>query len=119
MIETTSVYIGLLRADGSEPSALSGYQRIYTGEAPLPQIPELVSQNQIAFDAVTAPGYGGITAIAAFRTQQDGDPVWEQQLPMALDIHEGVIPFIFKGQLVRGLEVQAQVIMQSDDLCGF
>ena len=119
MNKTTSVYIGLLRADGSEPPALSGYKRIHAGETELSQIPDLVSRNQICFDDVAAPGYGEISAVAAFRTQQDESPVWAQQLPVPLDIHEGVIPFVFKGQLMRGLEVQAQVIMQSADLCGF
>lgn len=119
MIEKHSVFVGLLRADGSEPSALSGYKRIPAGESEFSKIPEVVSRQQIIFDDVQAPGYGEITAIAVYHKQESGRPVWLQELPAAVDVHEGVIPIIVRGQLLRGLEVQAQVTMQSADLCRF
>ena len=121
MSKMTSVYIGLLKEDGCEPSSRAGYMRIQTpgrvSEAQLSQIAEIVARTTVVFNDVVAPGYGEITTIAAFTAPHGGVPVWTQHLSAPLDIHTGVIPFVYKGQLMRGVAVQAQVNMQSADLC--
>lgn len=110
-------YVGLLRADGSEPPAASGYKRVFVENMKLTNHALTLSDKQIVFDDVTAPGYGEITAIAVYLNQHDVEPAFLIEFP-AVEIHEGIIPLIVNNQLLRGMEVQAQVIMQSADLCG-
>lgn len=111
----TYVYIGLLRHDGTEPPRESGYRRI---PVQVPENERILPGRQIVFPDVTAPGYGVIAMAAAYEDEEDREPLGVQLFPEALDVHEGVVPVIYNGTLYRGVEVQAQVTMQSADMCG-
>lgn len=108
------VHIGLLRHDGTEPSKESGYRRIPVQR---PEDGDILSGRQIVFPDVTAPGYGVIAKAAAYADESAPMHLAAWELPMALDVHEGVVPVIHDGTLYRGVEVQAKVELSSADLC--
>lgn len=109
------VYIGLLRADMTEPCAESGYAR---AEVPCANLRDLYCGRQIVFPDVKAPGYGVITSVAVYDKKNDGMVVDAWNLPAPQDVHEGVVPLLYNGVLYRGMEVQARVELGSMDLCG-
>lgn len=111
-------YIGLLLVNDSEPAAETGYARIPLGDVAIPDIPGLPFQNQIVFEDVKNPGYGDVAAVALFCKPQDSEPLWVWKLPTPVNVHEGVIPAIVNGQLIRGVEVKAEIYLQSADICG-
>lgn len=100
-------YIGLLRHDGTEPPRESGYRRI----------PVKTPARQVVFPEVTAPGYGVIAQLAVYADETAMEPLDVLTFPVALDVHEGVVPVIQNGVLYRGVEVQATVELCSADLC--
>lgn len=112
-----NAYIVLLRADGTEPDAASGYRRICIGEVDMIAVPQLLQDRQISFPDVTAPGYGEIAAIAVSDRETKGPALWVWPLPEVLDVHEGVIPVICKGKLYRGVTAQVKTIVRSAGLC--
>ena len=113
------VYLGLLRVDGNEPQATSGYKRVYIGEITRELLLELMNNHQTAFPVAIAEGYGVIQAIVAYAGSESKEMIEKWDLPEPVDVHKDVIPFIFRGTLYRGLEIQAEICLQSDDLCGF
>lgn len=113
---TDMLYAGLLRLDGTEPPQESGYRRI---PVPGAKLPNALFGRQIVFPDVTAPGYGVVDKITVYVDESAPMYLASWDLPEPLDVHEGVIPIIANGRLLRGLEMQAQVTMQSADLCGF
>lgn len=101
-------YIGLLRADGTEPDKASGYRRVAV-EAKWEGSLCLVKGSQIVFPDVTAPGYGVISTAAVYKQNEGGEPVFTYPLPEALDVHQGVVPVLHRGRLWRGVETQVKV----------
>lgn len=101
-------YIGLLRADGTEPDKASGYRRTYIEHAEGP-LDKLLAEHQVVFPDVTAPGYGMIGAAALYDREEGGEPTDTWQFPDVLDVHEGVVPVIHKRKLWRGVEARATV----------
>ena len=118
MSKKITAYISLLRADGSEPEISSGYARSCLGEVDLLEIPVLLRNRQIPFPDVLPPGYGDIVAIAVYDQETEGEALWIWPLPAPMDVHAGVTPVIMDGTLYRGVEVKAQVILRTSDLCG-
>ena len=112
-----NAYIALLRADGTEPEAASGYRRSCLGEVDSIEIPQLLENRQIPFPDVTEPGYGEIVAVAVSDREERGQALWVWPLPEPVDVHPGVTPVIYNGKLYRGVAVQAKVVTQSADLC--
>ena len=109
------LYIGLLRHDGTEPPRETGYRRI---SVPGAKLPDVLPGRQIVFPDVTAPGYGVIAKAAAYVDESAPMHLAAWDLPMAVDVHEGVVPVIHNGTLYRGVEVQATVELSSTDICG-
>jgi hypothetical protein len=101
-------YIGLLRADGTEPDKASGYRRVAV-EAKWEDSLCLVKGSQIVFPDVTAPGYGVISTAAVYEQNEGGEPVFTYPLPEALDVHQGVVPVLHRGRLWRGVETRATI----------
>lgn len=118
MSKKITAYISLLRADGSEPEISSGYVRSCLGEVDLLEIPVLLRNRQIPFPDVLPPGYGHIVGIAVTDQETEGETLWVWPLPEPMDVHPGVTPVIFDGKLYRGVEVKAQIVLRSSDLCG-
>lgn len=108
------VYVGLLVSD-KEPPAESGYSRVRLEDVDILDVPTLLKDRQIVFPDVTAPGYGLVTDICAF--DEGGELLYTWPLPESVDIHEGVVPAILDGRLVRGMDVSAQVIASLKDAC--
>jgi len=102
-----SIYIGLQRCDGTEPAG-AGYRRIIVSGTG--QLPYALRGQQIAFPAVSSPGYGIITAIAAYGQATGGEAlqVWPMECPV--DVHQGVVPVIWDGKLLRGVEMQVKSV---------
>lgn len=112
-----NTYIGLLRADGTEPDKASGYRRTYIGKTE-EELPGILAERQVVFPDVTAPGYGIIAAAALYDREEGGDPMDTWQFPEALDVHEGVVPVIHKGRLWRGVEAKATVCVRPNAQSG-
>ena len=93
------MYIGLLNGS-HEPDSSTGYARV-KGE--LSQV--------LAFDA--DKGYGMITHIALFDAAEGGKPLKTIELPEPVDCHDGVIPLVHNGKLLRGLDVTAHVTLKT------
>jgi hypothetical protein len=110
-----SVYVGLLRADMTEPCVESGYTRV---EVPCANLKDLYCGRQIVFPDAMAPGYGVITSVAVYDKKFGGEVVDAWNLLAPQDVHEGVVPLLYNGTLYRGMEVQAKVELGSMDLCG-
>lgn len=104
-------YIGLLRADGTEPDKASGYRRVAV-EAKWEDSLCLVKGSQIVFPDVTAPGYGVISTAAVYEQNEGGEPVFTYPLPEALDVHQGVVPVLHRGRLWRGVETRATITVK-------
>lgn len=112
-----TVYIGLLRPDGTEPDAASGYKRVCIGEADLRDPSEILRTRQIVFPDTETPGYGVISHVAVYCGETDSPAVVSYRLPEAMDVHQDVTPVIYQGRLYRGVAVQAKAVMQSRDRC--
>ena len=111
------IYIGLARADFTEPTAESGYTRICLGTYSLQEITNCLENKQIVFNEVRSPGYGHIAHMLLYLESEGSEPFYIWNVQPAIDVHEGVTPAIFNGHLIRGIEVQAEIILNSNDLC--
>ena len=112
-------YIGLLRADGTEPPEKSGYARAALGEVDIWDIPTIPSQRQIVFPEVRDPGYGVITAYVLFNCPEvDAPPLYIWPLPEPVNVHMGTVPVIHNGPLLLGVDVTANIVIQSAELGG-
>ena len=113
-----NIYIGLLRKDGTEPDAKSGYRRLCAGIYDIVSKPEIFGGKQFAFPTVTEPGYGEIASVAICEKEYGGKFLRVWDFKAAQDCHTGVIPVIYNGNLYRGMEVQAKVNMNTADYVG-
>lgn len=89
------MFIGLLCGD-HEPDPSSGYARV---EGYLTQT--------LAFN--TSSGYGMVTHIALYDDAEGGEPLKTIELPEPVDVHDGVIPIIHEGKLLRGIDITAKL----------
>ena len=112
-----TAYIALLRCDGTEPDKASGYERACIGEVDMIDVPTLLQERQILFPDVMAPGYGEIAAVAVSDRKTAGTALWVWPLPETVNVHENVVPVIFKGKLLRGVETQARVKLKFVNCC--
>lgn len=109
-----NAYMCLLRADGSEPPAESGYCRAALGEIDTIELPQLLQDRRILFPDVRKPGYGNIAAVGVSDRPGPGGPLlwcWPQE--EALDFHEGVVPLIIDGKLCRGIDMKVTKIIRT------
>ena len=104
-----TAYVGLLRNDGREPVEVTGYSRAYIGEIDMWEISAAMNKRNAAFTEVCSPGYGIIHDIAIFDCARGGIPMWVIPQEKKLEYHEGVIPFVHKNVLYRGMDVSAQI----------
>lgn len=111
------VYIALLRADGTEPDAWTGYERICAGEAASEALPSFLQGKQIVFPDVRAPGYGMIHAMAACDKKTGGSILYRWPMETAMDVHQGVVPVIHNGKLWRGVEAKAKITVCPSAAC--
>ena len=116
MPKKITAYISLLCADGSEPPAASGYARACIGEVDTIDIPTLLQERKTLVPKATAPGSGKIAAMAVSDRPKAGEALWVWPLPEPLDCHEGVTPFLYDGQLYRGVEMEAKINVRSADM---
>ena len=105
-------YIGLLRADGTEPDKASGYRRVMAEAEEGTILASLLETQQIVFPDVTAPGYGVICAAALYDREEAGEALCLWKFPEAVDVHQGVVPVIHKGRLWRGVETRATITVK-------
>ena len=108
-----AAYIGLLRADLTEPCKESGYKRVLVE---CKNILDPFTGQQIVFPDVSMPGYGEIHCVATFDRQFGGEALHIWNLPHVRDVHPDVVPVIYNGDLLMGMEVKAEVILNSADL---
>lgn len=110
----SSVYIGLLREDLTEPSKSTGYQRTYLGELEEIDLQKILMENQVVFPDVLFPGYGVIHFAALYLTGIGGQALDCFEFMDKYDIHEGVVPVIHKGKLWRGMDTKVTLNIQND-----
>ena len=110
------IYVGLLRLDGTEPEPASGYRRTIVQGTP-ETVSQLLKTGQIVFPDVTAPGYGEIVCVAAWKREFGGVSLTAWPLPEPVTVHEGVVPVIHKGRLLMGVDVKAKVIVKPGAMC--
>lgn len=111
------VYLGLLGVGMEEPLPETGYIRVPAGEVDLWEAPTMLEGRQFVFPDVKAPGYGRIFCIGLYNAQVGGDLLYTWDIPELVDVHEGVIPAVVDGRLIRGVDVSAQVIVSLKDAC--
>ena len=110
------IYIGLLRADGTEPVEASGYSRsIAQGTAET--VSHILQNGQVVFPDVYDPGYGEIKSVAVWNHPEGGKPEMVWDLPEPVTVHAGVVPVIHKGKLFMGVDVKARCIVQPATQC--
>lgn len=109
-------FMGLLREDGTEPPAASGYTRVSVGKVLITSIGNIPYAQQIVFPDVMPPGYGNITDLALFLEKEGGEAVVLWDLPEPIDVHQGVVPVIHNGKLWRGVDTKATVTIQNEIL---
>ena len=105
----TKFYIGLLRADGSEPPRESGYARVPMGDVDVWGIAKAATGDDHIFPDVLAPGWGEITAYAVYIAPEGGEKLLTWQLPKSVNCHAGTIPVIHNGKLLLGVDVSAEI----------
>lgn len=109
---TVNGYIGLLGNDLTEPPKESGYKRVPSGDVNLLENTDFLKGRQFVFPEVTSPGYGQIFCAALYDAEKDGNILYIWPLPQSVDVHEGVIPGLINGQLLRGIDVSSEVIVK-------
>ncbi len=101
-------YVGLIRADGSEPGPGSGYARARWSE-----------ENKTAvFPDSLGEGCGAICAVAFFDGPGGGAALETAALPAPVNVHSGVTPIYKDGRLLRGVAVRAEAISIPANFCG-
>lgn len=113
--KTVKAFAALLCADGAEPDSCTGYTRVYIGEIYDHQLDQIPMMDQIVFPDVLKPGYRPVSAFAVYDRQKDGMQMKVWQLPESVCVNAGEIPVMHHGKLLRGVEIQAQIISQSVD----
>ena len=108
-----TAYMGLFRGDGAEPPREAGYERVCLGEVEILDIPALPVREQIVFSDVTAPGWGLVSGFWVFDRAEGGGPLYIWDLPEPVNVHEGTIPVIYQGRLLLGIDVSANIILES------
>lgn len=103
------LHIALLRADGSEPPRDSGYARSPAGEVGIWDLAKVATQEDHIFPDVPEPGWGEITAYAAYDAPEGGNLMLMFGLPKPVNCHAGTIPVIHKGRLLLGVDVTANI----------
>lgn len=101
MDNTFIKYVGLIREDGTEPPASTGYKRQYV---------DILDNDcgAVFFDTVKEPGYGVIVRTGLFIDEESGDPVIDWRLTKPVEVVAGVTPFIQDGKLLCGVGVSAK-----------
>lgn len=107
------MFVGLLRADGTEPSTAAGYRRVLADLPPNYQFGDI----QVHFAEVREPGYGEIDRVAVFAEASGGAPVRTFRLPKPIDTHAGVIPLVAHSDLWRGVDISARITGGSGAAC--
>lgn len=97
--------IGLL-LESREPDSSTGYTRV-----------EGDINHTVVFPV--SSGYGVITHIGIFDSINGGAVLEKIKLPEPVDCHEGVVPIVHHGKLLRGIDVTAKVKLKSADLMNF
>lgn len=110
------IYVGLLRADGTEPENASGYKRTIV-QGTSETVSQLLQNGQIVFPDVTEPGYGEIVCVAAWKREYGGVSLTAWPLPEPVTVHAGVVPVIHKGKLLMGVDVKARCIVKPGTQC--
>lgn len=110
------IYVGLLRADGTEPESSSGYKRTIV-QGTSETVAQLLQNGQIVFPDVTDPGYGEIVCVAAWKREYGGVSIAAWPLPEPVTVHAGVVPVIHKGKLLMGVDVKARCIVKHGEQC--
>lgn len=108
-----TVYIGLFRSDGTEPLPKAGYTRACLGEMDILDVPQAPQGRDIVFDDVTAPGWGHITEYRAYDCPEGGEALYIWPLSAPVHAHPETIPVIHDGRLLLGVDVSANIILQS------
>ena len=108
-------YLGLLGVGLVEPSKDTGYVRVPVGKVNLWEAVKLLVGQQFAFPEVKAPGYGYIICIGLFNAAESGELMYMWPVKELVDVHEGVIPGVVNGQLVRGVDVSAEVLAKLEE----
>lgn len=117
MTKTFTAYISLHRADGTEPVSASGYTRACMGEVDVWDVPELPRKHNIVFNEVMDPGFGCITEYRLYNRPEGGEALFIWTLPEPVNTHAGTIPVIRDGRLLLGMDVSAQILMNSASQC--
>lgn len=107
-------YVGLLRADLTEPRKHTGYKRIPVSY----DFVEFISDKLIAFPAASGLGYGTIVGLSIYDKETGGEAIHQLNLPEPVNIRAGVIPIVRGGKLYRGMELDVKVDLNTSDLCG-
>lgn len=110
-----TVYVALL-ASAQEPGPETGYARAPVEDVDILDVPYMLDDRQIVFNDVVMP-YGLIDSVAAYDAPEGGELLYTWPLPEPVDIHEGVVPAILDGRLVKGMDVSAQVIASLNEAC--
>lgn len=105
----TEYYIGLLRADGTEPPKESDYARVPMGDVDVWDIAKAATTERHIFPDVPEPGWGEIPAYAVYDAPEGGEKLLEWQLPKPTNCHAGTIPLIHEGRLLLGVDVSANI----------
>ena len=106
-------YMGLFRADGTEPSACCGYKRTAAGEVDAWHLMEALTGKTIVFPEITDPGCGMIAGYALYNAAEGGDPLYIWWLDEPVNAHAGTVPFINNGKLLLGVDVTANISLVS------
>lgn len=106
-------YVGLLTKGHVEPDAVTGYARVCVEGEKVPEFDDL----SVLFREASAPGYGDVTHIAIFDADGGDAPIIVRELPEPVNVHEGVVPIITAGKLLRGLAVSATVQLTAAGDC--
>ena len=105
-------YLGLLDKEGREPDRALGYSRCSVGNVEIWDIPMWPENNMAVFNEVTS-SYGDIHAYCMYDCAEGGEPLYIWPVKEPLDIHEGVIPIINNGRLMRGVDVSIRFELES------
>lgn len=106
------IYFGLGRSDCTEPSSESGYSRIAIETSADPNGISL-SDLQLTFPEATGAGYGVVATVMLFDSADAVQPRRSWNLPEPADVHAGVTPVIHKGNLIRGIDISAKILLHT------
>ena len=108
-------YIGLMGDGFEEPPIEAGYRRVHSGEMNLWEAPTFLNDHQFVFPEATTPGYGNVFCVGLFNAEQAGELLYIWPLHEEVDVHEGVVPGLINGKLLRGIDVSAEVVAKLEE----